>query len=139
MVLCKMLHLLVRDVSGNVTCMLSIRKEVGSDFSLNICITFWKTTQLDSIQQFQQFFPVFKVNFIIIRLFENFFVPLPPIRYFSYQEMRRFAQRHSFPFILYSIALSTFRLAPSKTMLSNYIRYFSITSSNDEGAVGVIS
>ena len=87
MALCKTPHLLVRDVSGNVTCMLSIRKEVGSDFSLNICITFWKTTQLDSIQQFQQFFPVFKVNFIIIRLFENFFVPLPAIRYFSYQEM----------------------------------------------------
>lgn len=50
-----------------------------------------------------------------------------------------FAQRHSFPFILYAIALSTFRLAPSTTMLSNNIRYFSITSSNDEGAVGVIS
>ena len=131
---------MVRDVSGNVTCMLSIRKEVGSNFSLNICITFWKTTQLDSIQQFQQFFPVFKVNFIIIRLFENFFVTLPPIRYFSYQEMKRFAQRHSFPFIFYAIALSTFRLAqPSTTMLSNYIRYFSITFSNDEGAVGVIS
>ena len=44
MVLCKMLHLLVRDVSGNITCMLSMKKEVGGlDFSLNICITFWKT------------------------------------------------------------------------------------------------
>ena len=83
--LCKTLHLLVRDVSGNVTCMLSTRKEVGSDFSLNICITFWRTAQLDSNQQFYLFF---KDNSIIIRLFENFFIPLPPIRYISYQEMK---------------------------------------------------
>lgn len=85
MVLCKTLHLLVRDVSGNVTCMLSTRKEVGSDFSLNICITFWRTAQLDSNQQFYLFF---KDNSIIIRLFENFFIPLPPIRCISYQEMK---------------------------------------------------
>ena len=81
----KTLHLLVRDVSDYVTCMLSTRKEVGSDFSLNICITIWRTAQLDSNQQFCLFF---KDNSIIIRLFENFFIPLPPIRYISYQEMK---------------------------------------------------
>ena len=32
MVLCKILHLLVRDVSGNITCMLSMKKEVGVRF-----------------------------------------------------------------------------------------------------------
>ena len=83
--LCKTLHLLVRDVSGNVTCMLSTRKEVGSDFSLNICITFWRTAQRDSNQQFYLFF---KDNFVIIRLFENFFIPLSPIIFISYQEMK---------------------------------------------------
>ena len=85
MVLCKMLHLLVRDVSGNITCMLSMKGEWGLDFSLNICITFWKTAQLDSNQQFCLFF---KDNSIILRQFENFFIPLPAIRYISYQEMK---------------------------------------------------
>ena len=32
MVLCKMLHLLVRDVSGNIMCMLSMKWEVGVRF-----------------------------------------------------------------------------------------------------------
>ena len=81
----KTLHLLVRDVSDYVTCMLSTRKEVGSDFSLNICITFWRTAQLDSNQQFCLFF---KDNSIILRQFENFFIPLPAIIYISYQEMK---------------------------------------------------
>ena len=85
MVFCKMLYLLVRDVSGNITCMLSMKEEWGLDFSLNICITFWKTAQLDSNQQFCLFF---KDNSIILRQFENFFIPLPAIRYIYYQEMK---------------------------------------------------
>ena len=32
MVLCKMLHLLVRDVLGDITCMLSMKKEVWGRF-----------------------------------------------------------------------------------------------------------
>ena len=58
MVFCKMLYLLVRDVSGNITCMLSMKGEWGLDFPLNICITFWKTAQLDSNQQSCLFFKI---------------------------------------------------------------------------------
>ena len=80
-----MLPLLVREVSGSITFILSTRKEVQPVFSLNICITFWKTTQLDSNQLFCLFF---KDNSIILSQFENFSIPLPPIGYISYQEMK---------------------------------------------------
>ena len=43
-------------VSGNATCILSKRKEVGSESSLVICVTFGETTQFDSNQQIFLFF-----------------------------------------------------------------------------------
>ena len=69
----------------------------------------------------QQFCLFFKDNSIILRQFENFFIPLPAIIYISYQEMKYFAQHH-FSSILYAIALSTFWLALSTRVLSNHFR-----------------
>ena len=64
-----------------------------------------------------------KDNPLIFRLFQNFSIPLPAIRYISCQEMERFAQRDFFSFPLsYSIILSTFRLALSTRALSNHFR-----------------
>ena len=64
-----------------------------------------------------------KDNPLIFRLFQNFSIPLPEIRYISCQEMKRFAQRDFFSSPLsYSIILSTFRLALSTRALSNHFR-----------------
>lgn len=43
-------------VSGNAMCILSKRKGMGSESSLNICITFCETAQFDSNQQIFLFF-----------------------------------------------------------------------------------
>lgn len=52
----KTLYLLVRDEVGNAMCILSKRKGMGSESSLNICITFCETVQFDSNQQIFLFF-----------------------------------------------------------------------------------
>ena len=86
MVLCKMLYLLVRDVSGNTTCMLSMKKgSGGQNFRSTFVSHFGKQLKLTQINNFCLFF---KGNSIILRQFENFFIPLPAIRYVSYQEMK---------------------------------------------------
>ena len=113
------IHLLVRDGSGVVTCKLSMGKGIGSENSLNFCITFWKTAQLDLNQPFCL---LFKDNSVIFRWFRNFFIHLPAIRSISYQEMKHFAQHPIFPFLLYAIALSTFWLAQSTRVFSNDFR-----------------
>ena len=55
MVLCKTLHLLVRDVSGNVTCMLSTRKEVGQIFRSTFVLRFREQLNLIQINNFACF------------------------------------------------------------------------------------
>ncbi len=49
-------------------------------FSLNICINFCKTVQLDANQQFCS---ISKDNSTILRQFKNFLIPLRTVRYFS--------------------------------------------------------
>ena len=79
--------LLVREVKSSVTSGLSMSEGAEQEFSLNICINFCKTVQLDTNQQFCQ---ISKDNSTILRRFKNFLIPLRTDKYFSYQEMNIF-------------------------------------------------
>ena len=79
--------LLVREVQNSVTSGLSTQEGAEQKFSLNICINFCKTVQLDTNQQFCQ---ISKDNSTILRQFKNFLIPLRTDKYFSYQEMNIF-------------------------------------------------
>lgn len=61
MVLCKMLHLLVRDVSGNITCMLSMKWEVGGQIFRSTFVSHFgkqlKLTQINNFVCFSKIIP----------------------------------------------------------------------------------
>ena len=73
-------HLLAREVQDSVTSGLSMSEGAEHKFSLNICIKFCKTVQLDANQQFCR---ISKDNSTILRQFKNFLIPLRTVRYFS--------------------------------------------------------
>ena len=77
--------LLARDGAGVVSRTFSTGNRMGQIYSLNICFTYYGTFQQQSNQLFCWFL---KDNPLIFRLFQNFSIPLPAIRYISCQEMK---------------------------------------------------